>query len=165
MIFKKHNKKQPQTTEKIKSYYFERTYEDGETYNLYDYKGDVVYSAKNEGLSDNEYTFTFYEAKKNKKTTHKISRRFMKDVNGTKTLSFKIDGVDAYDMLSQFGIYIRYTSISDTVTDLHIFQDEDDFALARMTRKPDKRKVIRYNSRIENYGMLFIVFFIISKLY
>ena len=134
---------------------------ENESYTLYFNHNEPVYKATKIKDSEDSHTFSFMNCKKKKETTHEISRRKKTEVD---RLTFDFDGVDVWDRLSQLGIRMQITTLEGNKTDFHIFQGEEDFALARMERISDEKKKIKITFKGKNQEMLFFVFFVIARL-
>lgn len=161
MLFKKQRIKKAQQ----RHYCFKKTVDGNVAFTLYNYMKEPVYSAGKSKSVENGYEYIFKDCKKGKETVHNISRRAIKKIDGTDKLTFNFDGVDIWQMLSQLGISMRITYIADNVTDFHIFQGDEDFAVARMEKNADRSKKISITKGEASDKMLFFVFFAISRLY
>jgi len=160
MIFKRNRKKENES-----EYRFVKSVDGKESYTLFNYEEEPIFSATKSKSKQDGYTYVFNDFKKHKKTLHEISRRTLVDGNAGQKLTFDFDGVDIREMLSNLDIEMRVTIITERITDFHIIQGNEDFAFARMERSADRSKKIVISKNSGSEKMLFFVFFAISRLY
>ena len=136
MLFKKRKIKQAQK----RNYCFKKTVDGNVAFTLYNYMKEPVYSASKSKSVENGYEYIFKDCKKGKETVHNISRRAIKKIDGTDKLTFNFDGVDIWQMLSQLGIDMRITYVTDTIMDFHIYQGDKDLRLPGWKEIPTEAK-------------------------